>query len=67
MNLRSEWFKHVSDTHKKLKRKNKETTRRDAMKAASETWPKVKIKLERKAKRERKKLDAEKETSAVSV
>ena len=55
MNLRTEWFKHVGDTHKKLLRKNKATTRRDAMKAASETWPKTKKKLQRKAEKEAKK------------
>ena len=54
MNLRSEWFVHVSEVHKKLLRKNKECTRREAMKTASTSWPKKKAKLLRKVAKEKK-------------
>ena len=64
MNLRSEWFKHVAETHRKMKRKQKDATRRDAMKAASETWPKMKKKLEKKAKKEKKNSNVDKDSVA---
>ena len=53
--MRSAWIQHVSDTFKKLKRKNKEITRSGAMKEASETWPAKKKRLERQRKRALKK------------
>ena len=56
MNLRSEWFIHVSEVHRKLLRKNKDCTRREAMKSASTTWPKKKAKLLKKAAKEKKAL-----------
>ena len=52
--MRKAWSEHVNETYRKQKRKNKEITRREAMKIASESWPKQKAKLERKRKREEK-------------
>ena len=43
-----EWFQHVGETHRKLTRKNKTATRRDAMKKASESWPRIKKKLQKR-------------------
>ena len=53
--MRKAWSNHVNETYRKTKKKNKDITRREAMKLASETWPKEKAKLERKRKREEKK------------
>ena len=53
--LRKEWFLYVSKTRKRMSRNQKEpVSHRDAMKKASETWPKEKEKLLRRIKREKK-------------
>ena len=53
--LRKEWFLYVSKTRKKLSRGSKEpVSHRDAMKKASESWPKEKEKILRRIKREKK-------------
>tara|TARA_B100001765_G_scaffold205226_1_gene161441 strand:+ start:338 stop:532 length:195 start_codon:yes stop_codon:yes gene_type:complete len=49
---RKEWFKFVA----KIKKKKK-CTHREAMALASETWPKEKLKLQRKQQREQRKLE----------
>jgi hypothetical protein len=50
--MRKNWFAWVKKTRSKLERKTKTSvSHRDAMKAASETWPAEKAKLERKAAR----------------
>jgi hypothetical protein len=56
--LRTDWFAWVNKTRKKMSRGCKEPIRhRDAMKAASITWPKEKEKLLRKRRREAKKQE----------
>ena len=56
MSLRVEWFDHVRKTRKKLSKETKEVvSHRDAMKAASTTWPEVKSKLTKKIEREKRK------------
>ena len=56
--LRSDWFAHVNKTRKKMSRGSKEQVpHKDAMKAASITWPKEKEKLLKKRKREARKLE----------
>ena len=53
--MRKEWFEHVRKTRIKMQRGKKETVlHRDAMKVASESWPKVKAKIERANKRKSK-------------
>jgi hypothetical protein len=53
--LRKEWFQYVSKTRKKMSRGSKEpATHREAMKKASESWPKEKQKILRRIKREKK-------------
>ena len=54
--MRKNWFEHVRKTRRKLQRTNKEATHRQAMKEASTTWPKEKVKIQNKIKRERRKL-----------
>ena len=55
VNYRKEWFNHVAKERRRLQRKDKNATHRQAMAAASVTWPKQKAKLQRKAAREAKK------------
>ena len=52
VSMRKKWFEHVKKTRKKLQRKDKGTTHRAAMKAASVTWPQEKVKIQNKIKRE---------------
>ncbi len=52
VSMRKKWFEHVEKTRKKLQRKDKGTTHRAAMKAASVTWPQEKVKIQNKIKRE---------------
>ena len=59
--MRKKWFEHFHKTRKKLLRKDKKTTHRQAMKAASVTWPKEKVKIQNKFKREQRKLAKEKQ------
>ena len=53
--MRKAWTNHVAVTRKKGNRGARSMTHREAMKAASETWPKEKAKLIRRQKRECKK------------
>ena len=55
MNYRKEWFNWVGKERKRLQRKNKAATHKQAMAAASITWPKQKAKIKRKADREARK------------
>jgi hypothetical protein len=50
--MRKAWTNHVAVTRKKGNRGKSVMTHREAMKAASETWPKEKAKLIRRQKRE---------------
>ena len=52
VNYRKEWFNHVAKERRRLQRKDKKATHRQAMASASLTWPKEKAKLQRKAARE---------------
>ena len=59
--MRRAWFSHVSKTRKKMSKGKKEpVTHRAAMAAASSTWPKEKVKAQRKIAREAKKAAATK-------
>ena len=49
--MRNEWFDHVRKTRKKMSRGKNQISHRDAMKAASGTWPEAKAKLIRTRKR----------------
>ena len=57
--MRKMWFEHVSKTRRKMQRTNKGATHRDAMKEASVTWPKEKVKIQNKHKRESRRLEKE--------
>ena len=50
--MRKAWTNHVAVTRKKGNRGKGTMTHREAMKAASGTWPKEKAKLIRRQKRE---------------
>ena len=50
--MRQNWFEHVRKTRVKMAKKRKEpVTHREAMKSASDSWPKEKAKIERAQKR----------------
>ena len=51
--MRKGWTDHVADTRRKGNRGKKTMTHKEAMRAASVTWPKAKAKLERKLRKER--------------
>ena len=55
--MRKSWFSHVAAVRKKEARKSqdKKCSHRRAMSLASESWPKAKLKLQRKAEREKRK------------
>lgn len=56
-NMRINWFEHVRKTRKKLSKglkQGKLVPHREAMKAASQTWPAIKIKLAKKIGRQKK-------------
>ena len=55
--LRSEWFDYVRKVRKKNTKKDKPCSHTDAMKIASQSWPAVKLRLEKKRKREHKKQE----------
>ena len=57
--MRKLWFDHVSKTRRRLQRKQKDATHRQAMKEASISWPKEKIKIQNRIKREARKLAKE--------
>ena len=56
--MRRNWFAHVAAVRKKEARKSqdKKCTHRRAMALASESWPKQKLKLQRKFEREKRKV-----------
>ena len=54
VNYRKEWFNWVAKERRKLQRKDKQATHRQAMASASVTWPKQKARLQKKAAREAK-------------
>ena len=63
VNFRTSWFGHVKKTREKIAKKEKrKVSHQEAMKSASESWPKEKAKLTRKHDREqralKKKVDA---------
>jgi hypothetical protein len=53
-NFRNKWFEFVAEIRRKKSTKKKPLTHAQAMKIASELWPKRKQKLVRKAQRENK-------------
>ena len=65
--MRKEWFNFVAVTRKKLTRKTKkDVSHREAMKAAALTWPKEKIRiLNRRRREERKKVKAREEAQST--
>ena len=65
--MRKLWFEHVSKTRKKLQRKDKAATHRQAMKVASTSWPKEKVKIQNRIKREVRKAAKERCAAKVSV
>ena len=57
--MRKLWFEHVHKTRRKMQRKDKKATHRQAMKEASVSWPKEKVKIQNRIKREARKLAKE--------
>ena len=57
--MRKKWFEHVEKTRRKMKRTEKNTTHRQAMTAASQTWPTAKVKILNKIRREKRKQEKE--------
>ena len=64
--MRKLWFEPVSKTRRKMQRTNKGATHRDAMKEASVTWPKEKVKIQNKHKRESRRLEKENKINAAA-
>ena len=58
--LRSEWFEYVKKIRKKNPKKDQPCSHTEAMKIASQSWAAVKLKLEKKRKREQKKQEKQK-------
>ena len=50
--MRKSWTDHVAETRRKGNRGKKTMTHREAMKAASVTWPKIKKRLLKRQQRE---------------
>jgi len=50
--MRKAWTDHVAEVRRKGNRGKKTMSHREAMQAASKTWPKMKAKLIRKKQRE---------------
>ena len=50
--MRKAWTDHVAEVRRKGNRGKKNMTHREAMQAASKTWPKLKKKIMRKKERE---------------
>ena len=57
--MRKLWFEYVNKTRRRLQRKDKSATHRQAMKEASITWPKEKARIQNRIKREARKLEKE--------
>jgi len=64
-NYRKEWFNWVAKERRRLQRKNKKATHREAMSAASITWPKQKARLQKRANREAKRSKKLESSSTV--
>ena len=55
--MRIHWFEHVRKIRKKLTTARKQpVSHQDAMREASTTWPEKKLKIQKKQRREEKKL-----------
>ena len=55
--MRTHWFEHVRKTRKKLSEARKQpVSHQDAMREASTTWAEKKVKIQRRLRREEKKL-----------
>ncbi len=55
-NMRKRWFEFVAVVRKRISRKQKrEVTHREAMKEASGLWPKEKVRILNRIKRDQKK------------
>ena len=65
VNMRKKWFEHVEKTRKKLRRTDKNTTHRQAMTAASQTWPTEKVKLLNRIRRDKRKAEKVARTQQV--
>ena len=64
LSMRKEWFNFVAVTRKKLARKTKkDVSHREAMKAAALEWPKAKIKILNRQRREERKKAKEREAA----
>ena len=62
LSMRKEWFNFVAVTRKKLARKTKkDVSHREAMQAAALEWPKAKIKILNRQRREERKKAKERE------
>ena len=56
VSMRKRWFEFVATTRKRMSRKlKKQVSHREAMKEASTAWPKEKVKILNRIKREAKK------------
>ena len=56
VSMRKKWFEFVATTRKRMSRKlKKQVSHREAMKEASVAWPKEKVRILNKIKREAKK------------
>jgi len=68
LSMRKEWFNFVAVTRKKMARKiKKDVSHRDAMKEAALFWPKEKIRILNKRRREeRKKTKAKLEEQSTN-
>ena len=65
--MRKLWFEHVGKTRRKLQRKDKKATHRQAMKEASISWPKEKVKIQNRIKREARKLAKERSSGRAEA
>ena len=65
--MRKLWFEHVGKTRRKLQRKDKKATHRQAMKEASISWPKEKVKIQNRIKREARKLAKERSSGKAEA
>ncbi len=64
--MRKNWFAFVATTRKRMARKQKrEVTHREAMKEASGLWPKEKVKILNRIKRENRKAKQKQPPSAA--
>ena len=67
-NMRKKWFEFVAVIRKRMTRKlKKDVTHREAMKEASGLWPKEKVKILNRIKRQRKQEKKQSEAAAQST